>query len=237
MNTKSILKPFPHLLRTLSLIGLFSAMGNAQSATDPVRVACVGDSITYGQGIAERETRSYPAQLQALLGDGFQVVNFGHSGTTAQKQPPHPYTSSYWKQKVFQNATSFEPNLVVLMLGTNDYWKPENWAKQDAFIADYKALIAHFASLPSRPRIVICTLAPAFEKTAGLSERQRECVAIIRHIASEAKLPCIDVDQVLAAHPEWFPDGCHPNQEGAAAIAQAVFASLNHQKPELETNR
>lgn len=33
-----------------------------------IKVACVGNSITYGAGISNREKNSYPAQLQYYLG-------------------------------------------------------------------------------------------------------------------------------------------------------------------------
>ena len=68
-----------------------------------VRVACVGDSLTRGDGLHEhiprhrvptaklrpsqlplRERGSFPAMLRRLLGeDRFDVRNFGHGGTTA----------------------------------------------------------------------------------------------------------------------------------------------------------
>ena len=53
------------------------------AADDPLVVACVGDSITYGHGASDRGSKSYPAQLQALLGDGWTVLNFGHNARTA----------------------------------------------------------------------------------------------------------------------------------------------------------
>ena len=52
---------------------------------EPLRVACVGDSITYGHGIRDREHDTYPAILDSLLGDKFDVQNFGVSGTTTLK--------------------------------------------------------------------------------------------------------------------------------------------------------
>lgn len=42
-------------------------------ASEPIRVACIGNSITYGAFIPNREMNCYPAQLQAYLGDGYEV--------------------------------------------------------------------------------------------------------------------------------------------------------------------
>ena len=41
--------------------------GRMKATAPPVRVACVGNSITYGTGIQDRARDSYPAQLQRML--------------------------------------------------------------------------------------------------------------------------------------------------------------------------
>src|ERR1043165_8271897 len=79
----------------------------------PIRVACVGDSITYGYGIKDREHDSYPAQLGSLLGKKWEVQNFGVNGATALKKG----TRSYSEQKSFQDALLFKPDVVVIQLG------------------------------------------------------------------------------------------------------------------------
>ena len=58
----------------------------APAQPGPVRVACVGDSITYGAGVAGRETNSYSTVLGRMLGSKFEVRNFGRSGATLLKQ-------------------------------------------------------------------------------------------------------------------------------------------------------
>ena len=62
------------------------------TAENPIRVACVGDSITYGFGISDRERDSYPAQLQRDLGEAWQVRNFGSNGATALERGTKPYS-------------------------------------------------------------------------------------------------------------------------------------------------
>ena len=56
-----------------------------------IRVACVGNSVTYGLGISNREQYAYPVQLQQLLGDNYEVGNFGHSGATLLRIGHKPY--------------------------------------------------------------------------------------------------------------------------------------------------
>lgn len=48
-----------------------------------IRVACIGNSITYGAGLQNPFRDSYPGVLEQLLGTGYDVRNFGISGRTA----------------------------------------------------------------------------------------------------------------------------------------------------------
>ena len=50
------------------------------SAQQRIKVACVGNSITYGTGLSDRATQSYPVKLQKLLGERYEVENFGKPG-------------------------------------------------------------------------------------------------------------------------------------------------------------
>ena len=47
-----------------------------------VKVACVGNSITYGIGVSDPDKESYPARLQQMLGEGYTVERFGKPGAT-----------------------------------------------------------------------------------------------------------------------------------------------------------
>ena len=111
-----------------------------------VKVACVGDSITFGYGISKGN--SYPLQLQRMLGEKFEVRNFGVNSTTLLNKGDNPYE----KEKAMGAAVEFEPDVVVIMLGTNDT-KPLNWKYEGDFAADYKELAGRFLELKSHPRI------------------------------------------------------------------------------------
>ena len=103
------------------------------------KVACVGNSVTYGYKIDDRAF-TYPAQLQQLLGNTYRVENFGHSGATLLQKGHNPYR----KLKVFEQALAFEPDIVVIHLGLNDT-DPRNWPKfRDDFTRDYIDLIRSF---------------------------------------------------------------------------------------------
>lgn len=80
----------------------------------PVRVACVGDSITAGVGASKGN--AYPDQLGRMLGGKWAVMNFGVSGATLLNHGDKPYQ----KQAAFKKALDSQPNVVIIKLGTND---------------------------------------------------------------------------------------------------------------------
>jgi len=191
--------------------------------TQTIRVACIGDSITYGYSIKNRIKDSYPAQLGRMLGDKWQVRNFGVSGATLLKKGDLPY----WNQQAFKDALTFNPNVVTIKLGTNDT-KPQNWKYKDQFAANYADMIDRFAELPSKPRIWICRPVPAYAERWGISETiiKNEVIPLVNSIARKKNVPVIDLYGPLSGKAELFPDQIHPNAEGAYDIAKEIYNTL-----------
>lgn len=198
-------------------------------AADTVRVACVGDSITAGAGIRDRKM-FYPAQLGRLLGSKYEVRNFGNSGATMLKKGNKPY----WKQKQWAATLEFNPNIVVIKLGTNDA-KPGNWKLKDRFAADYKDMIDQLAKLPAKPKIFICKPVPAFPGRWGITDKviSEEVIPITLQVARDKKLPVIDLYKALAGKKEMFPDTVHPNAAGAAVMAAVICEAITGKKAPL----
>jgi lysophospholipase L1-like esterase len=189
----------------------------------PIRIACVGDSITWGSGVDNRNVNSYPAVLGGWLGEGYQVTNFGVSGTTMLKHGDSPY----WSQKAFTDAKAFQPNIVVIMLGTNDT-KSQNWKYKDEFTADYTDMVRQFADLPSKPKIYLCRPVPV-PKTGnyGINDAGvQEEIPMINAIATQTQATEVDVHAALSGHDDLIPDNVHPNAAGAKLIAAAVYHAL-----------
>ncbi|MCD6303935.1 MAG: prolyl oligopeptidase family serine peptidase [Planctomycetes bacterium] len=191
----------------------------APAATGVVRVACVGDSITYGAAIRDRARSSYPAQLQRLLGGGWAVRNFGVNGATMLKKGDKPY----WKQRAFRDAQAFAPNVVVIMLGTNDS-KPDNWKYKDQFAADCRAMIETFRKLPSRPKIWLCYPVPVARDRWGIRESvvKGEVIPILESVVKQAGVGAIDLHGPLSGKEEMFADGVHPTAAGAGIMAEVI---------------
>ena len=201
------------------LVVLFSLM--TARAAEPIKVACVGDSITQGAGA--QKGQSYPSQLQALLGDKYKVGNFGVSGRTLLKKGDFPY----WKEKKYQDALAMEPAIVIIMLGTNDT-KPQNWKFEAEFDADYRELVKSFQSLKSQPKVFVCRPVPVPGKgNYGINEEniQKE-IPRVDALAKELGCGVIDMHAALEKFPEMLPDRVHPNTAGAGEMAKAAAQAI-----------
>lgn len=205
----------------LSAVVLSAAPVDVSAFKEPIRVACVGDSIT--EGVGASKNNSYPAQLGRMLGDKWVVKNFGVSGATLLNHGDRPYQ----KQAAFKQALESQPDVVVIKLGTNDT-KPQNWKFKDEFVADYKDLIRQFAQLPRKPRIFICH--PAFVPgNGGYGITEAGVLAeipLLDQLAADEHWDVIDVHGALKDHPELLPDHVHPNDAGATVLAKTVFHAL-----------
>ncbi|SDU27352.1 Lysophospholipase L1 [Verrucomicrobium sp. GAS474] len=199
-----------------------AASGDPIEAPKRIRVACVGDSITAGYGLPST-AQSYPAQLGKLLGEGWEVGNFGSSGKTLLKNTLAPY----WKTGALNKALAFKPDVVVIQLGTNDT-KQEYLKLKGDFVGDYKALIALFQKLDTKPRIFLCRPPFIFRADSGgdTEEGLEQLLPLIDQVATETGLPEIDNHAVTGDKGALFPDKLHPNQEGAGILARTVYRGI-----------
>ncbi len=193
---------------------------------EKIKVACVGNSVTYGYLLPNPATQSYPAQLRQMLGDAYEVGNFGHSGATLLNKGHRPYM----KLPEFRAALDFKADLVVIHLGLNDT-DPRNWPQHgDEFIKDYRALIDSFRVANPKAQIWICEMTPIFHDHKRFESGTRDWHALIqqriRQIAATAGVGLIDLYTPLHKYPNLFPDALHPNIEGAGILAQTVYGAI-----------
>ena len=190
---------------------------------EPVRVACVGDSITYGHGIKDRLHDAYPGVLSSMLGDKYDVRNFGVSGTTTMMGTDMPYMN----EQAYKDALEFNPQIVTIKLGTNDS-KPFNWKEQEHFKKDLKTLIESFRALPSKPKIWLCLPVPAYGHAWSINDSiiYNGVIPYIKEVAQEESLSLIDLNTPFQGKKQYFPDTIHPNEEGEKMIAEIIFEKV-----------
>ena len=207
----------------LSLALFLSCITYAQ---EKIKVACVGNSITYGTGVAEREKNAYPVKLQQMLGDKYEVGNFGKPGATLLNKGHRPYT----QQQEYKDALAFAGDIVVIHLGINDT-DPRNWPNyRDEFIGDYRSLMQSFREVNPKARFLIARMTPLsdrhFRFESGTRDWHEEIQLVIECIAKAEGVQLIDFHEPLYSYPYILEDAVHPNVEGAAILAKTVYEGI-----------
>jgi lysophospholipase L1-like esterase/pimeloyl-ACP methyl ester carboxylesterase len=210
----------------LILIMLFSLFSNQQlnAKNIPEKIVFVGASITYGALIDHRELNSYPAQLQKLLGESFQVTNLGVSSCTMLRKGDY----SYWNRPEFFKALNIQPDIVFIDLGGNDS-KLINRGFLHEFAQDCGEMVEKFRELNSKPRVILLLPVVSFvEDTTGIWDPVlvHSIIPAIQQVAFDKNVEVIDLHSLLVNRPELFPDRIHPNLEGATLTAQKLYKYL-----------
>lgn len=220
--------------------GKFPAVGR-------LKVACVGDSITFGLGIQKADDK-YPEQLQKILGDKFEVGRFGNSAKTAARVKDGVW---FGLQREHRQALDFKADLYISNLGINDTNRG-TWDTEKVF-ADYAELI-HAWRGPQGATIMLWTkLAPDFRSVnrapgfpgnvnpefnfpldeMDTATRRPEMEAVCARLARQLRCHAIDMYSPLVKHPEnTIGDGLHPNPSGARIIAEETAKAIRKLWPE-----
>lgn len=212
----------------IAFLFLLAFYGSIVLAVTPIKVACIGNSITYGARIANRENDSYPSQLQQLLGANYQVSNFGVNSATLLHKGNKPYI----KQPQYQQALQSNPNVVFIKLGTNDS-KLINRAYLNEYEVDYAEMINAFRVLPTHPRIVLLLpIKSFFADSNSISDKVivKNIIPMIQHLAYAEQLEVIDLHSLFTDKESLLPDKIHPNEEGAGIIAKRLADLLTQKR-------
>jgi len=191
-----------------------------------LRVACIGNSITDGARIEMKDAKGYPAQMQQILGNGYNVKNFGVSARTMLNKGDFPYM----KELAWRDALAFNPNIVVIKLGTNDS-KAKNWQYGAEFKHDMQEMIDSLKVLSSKPKIylalpIVATCEVTDEGSINNETIEKEIIPIINKLAKKNKLQIINMREDLNHKELMSGDGIHPNVKGAAVMAKDVVNAI-----------
>ena len=196
----------------------------AAMAESVITVTCVGDSNTQGR---------YPTMLGEALGAGWNVIDCGRYATT---------TVTYQEMPQYQAALASNPDIVLIMLGTNDA-HPGSWRRtrdggtpEEVFKTNYLRLITSFQALESQPKIVMVVPPPVYPDKVKKSEKAQAAtqsrndnlihsvIPLVREIAAEQNLPLIDLHTIMLPSPELSADGVHFHKDGYRTMSQ-IFAT------------
>jgi len=210
-------------MKTRSKIGISIGLAlllaaGAHPASAEVKVACIGDSITFGYGTAT----PFEGPLQTMLGSGYKVLNFGYSGATLLKQGDTPYVST----QTYRDSLTSSPDIVIIMLGTNDS-KSWNWVHSADYVPNYEEMITTYRNLPSHPQVYVALSPKVYGNTFQISDTTTTVIVPLqRQIAAKMGCPIVDVNYATTDLPQDFADGVHPNPAGDQVIAQTMYNAV-----------
>lgn len=217
----------------------------AFSASGPLRVACLGDSLTAGDG--DDQGQGYPGRLQARLPAGTQVKNLGRSGWTSEMM-----VQGYeGKPSQVKQALAWKPQVALIWIGSNDLWYLYEYnnpgpEQEKADLARFRKNLEDsirqlrqagcqvvLALLDDQSKRPVAIKGEAFTgiSRAELQRMSRQVQAynqVLRQLARKNALQTVDFSSGdLFRNPATLnEDGNHPNSRGYDEIAARWLASL-----------
>lgn len=229
--------------------------GESKTYTEPIRIACVGDSITQGScayganGVIDFEKLSYPAQLYTkavAAGDDIIISNYGCGATKVL-----PYGGLYYRDGLAYTLSVEETDAdyVVIGLGTNDSMSVCTTVGQHKHFYDqYTDLALSYEVLPNTKTVYGTS---AIYRTSGLNRPDKGCdipaAGVIRALqekvltelnAAGKKVEYIDLyaltlEDALAGR-LLYADNLHPDADGYTIYADAIYNAVFNGVTEVE---
>ena len=196
---------------------------------DKKYIACIGDSITQCYGVIENhDTNTWEYFLNQLLGDEYQVLNYGLIGRTLQDEGDVPYR----KELFFKITHEIKADIYIIMLGTNDS-KLSNW-NEERFRKQYPEFVDSYLNLSNKPDVILMLPPMCFkDKHTGIYNFEVNpeiingpIIDIIKETALSRKLKIIDLNTLTVDKEEWFVDGVHPNSYGNKMIGEYIAENV-----------
>jgi MYXO-CTERM domain-containing protein len=225
------------------------------AAAAPIKVACIGEHTTHSHAFpaGNREAQpvgmqEYPAQLQTLLGSGYDVRNFGDccatvlQGYTVAETHPYIAGTNAGDGVGYKESIAFLPDVVII-----GSWGRHDWGLNKApsqvftlqgFSDGYEDLIKRYQALATHPKIFISLPIPILNGQGDMPDqgvKTMDVLPTVNAVADKYKLPVVDLYTPFFHHTELFkqkPDprnegeGEHVTDAGLTVIANAVYAAM-----------
>ncbi len=215
--------------------------GTAETYSEPLRIACIGDSITEGYSSGNRQTLSYPAQLlKRLHGEGKDVLlgNYGCSGTRVLQ-----YNKQYYNDMLAYTLSTEEADadLVIIGLGTNDAGITQSGHGQlMRFYEEYMQLLRDYGENPETEKVyaTTATYRPSTYGYGAVYARAYQIKAVETLAKTADKYVSVDLyalllqdcldDKVLK------DDNLHPHADGYTIYVDKLYNAIYNGKCTLD---
>lgn len=222
---------------------------NGETATyaEPIRIACVGDSITQGScaydesGVIDFENLSYPAQMYVKAvdaGDDIIVSNYGCGATRVL-----PYGGLYYRDGLayILSVEETDADYIVIGLGTNDSLSVATTVGQHKhFYEQYTDLALSYECLPDTKTVFGTSAIYRYGSdvaAAGVIRALQEQVLTEQKAAGKnvqyIDLYALTLEDALADR-LLHTDLLHPNAAGYTIYADAIYNAVFNGVTEVE---
>ncbi len=207
------------------------------------KIVCIGDSITdferarpLGEGLFGGIGKSYVGIVDGLLRATdpslhLRFINMGIGGNTVRD------LDARWQTDVLD----LKPDYVTVLIGINDVWRqfdtPEI-TEGHVYPQEYRETLSRLVKetlLTVKGMVLMTPYMMEPNRNDPMRARMDEYGAMVKEIAEENHLPCIDLQ---AAFDEYFQeyhpasinwDRIHPNVAGHCVIARALLNGIGFQ--------
>ncbi len=204
------------LILTLS----FSLFAESSGTGSPQKIACVGDSLTYGFGLVQREKYSYPSQLEKRLSSDYEIRNFGINGACAT-----PGNRDFYLNNNVKEIVDWNPDILLVMLGSNDS-KESVWISEELYLSGLVGIIE--AVRGCNTSVVLVTPPPCRPNPYGIRDSviREKILPSLEILSAREGYPLIDVYSALDKSQNLFIDNIHLSRKGYARLSDRLAAYL-----------
>lgn len=214
--------------------------------TEPIRVACIGDSITQGggyhmdgTGISDYVNLSYPANLYKIAvenGRDVIVSNYGYSSSRIMERSGLRYNESLG-YVLSQEET--DADYVIIGIGTNDaYDTGTSVGFADNFCTQYKKFVESYEALPCT-RMVYGTTATyrsgsdisAVSLIRGMQRQVLGDLSAAGKNVTLIDLYALTLEDALGGRMISSKDNLHPHTEGFVLYANTIYNAVLAESP------
>lgn len=183
-----------------------------------MRIAALGDSITYGYGVCRKDV--WTALLQEKM--GHEVMNFGISGDT----------TAGMLARFNAHVLPEKPQVLILIGGSNDLLMGLDPVHASANLKTiiYEALHARmhiYVGLPFTPSLEVDAfgdfskdLLPAF------LEKRRQLEENLQAFGQTGHFTFFNLEHAIQGNPSLYLDSLHLNGEGNRVMADYIYRQL-----------